>query len=203
MKCNKNKKSCQNERNTMEPHLKTIDIVASIICKAAKHVLESGTQKKINYSSTLQNIPKVTMKPEMGCFVQFSGDYNGLVVLNLSAEAAMTLYKNYMTAMGLPEDELAKNYTSSEVADSIGEMTNQIMGLAMRMIEDRYELTSFCGQPKALALSSPITLLIDSDDRDNRRMVFSIDRDKFNIELAMEQTEFILTRSKRPSPKRG
>jgi len=185
----------------MDPKLTTVDIVARIVCTAAKHVLEASTQKKVNYSSTLQQIPKVSMKPEMGCFVQFSGDYNGLVVINLSPETTMKLYTSYMTAMGLPEDELAKNYTSSEVADSIGEMTNQIMGMAMRMIEDRYDLTSLCGQPKALAVASPITLIIDSDERVNRRMVLSIDRHKFNIELAMEKTEFIPTRKSTASRK--
>jgi CheY-specific phosphatase CheX len=173
---------------------KTIDQVAGIICKATKHVLESGSKKKINYSSTLQAIPKITMKPQMGCFVQFTGDYNGLMVINLSGETALILYKSYMITMGLPEEELAKNYTSNEVADSIGEMTNQIMGLTMRMVQDKFKLTSFCGQPKALALMQPITLVLSPGDFDNRRLVFKMERQQFNIELAMEQTEFILTR---------
>jgi hypothetical protein len=97
--------------------------------------------------------------------------------------------------MGLPEEELAKNFTSHDVADSIGEMTNQIMGLTMRMIQDKFNLTSFCGQPKALALMQPITLVLNTGDLDNRRLVFNMERHQFNIELAMEQTEFILKRN--------
>jgi CheY-specific phosphatase CheX len=174
---------------------KTIDQVAGIICKATKHVLESSTRKKVNYSSTLQAIPQITMKPELGCFVQFTGDYNGLMVVNLSGDTALSLYCNYMLTMGLPEEELAKNFTSHDVADSIGEMTNQIMGLTMRMIQDKFNLTSFCGQPKALALMQPITLVLNTGDLDNRRLVFNMERHQFNIELAMEQTEFILKRN--------
>lgn len=170
----------------------TIDIVADVLCKATKHVLESCTKKNIKYSNTYQKIEKVTLKPDVGCFVQFSGDYNGLAVLNFSKEAAVLLYQSYMMAMGIPENELARDFTSNEVSDSIGEMTNQLMGLLMRSVEDKFGLSSFCGQPKALSLITPITLIIDSDFRENRRVVFNVDHYKFHIELALEKTEFIV-----------
>jgi len=168
-----------------------IDIISNILGDTTKKILEANTQKKILYSKTMLSIPKVSLRPEIGCFVQFYGDYNGLVVLNFSAESAMIIYKNYMTLMGIPEKELALNFTSVEVPDSIGELINQILGASMKVIEDRYDLTAACGQPKALILNSAITLSIDSDFRDNRRIVFNIERRKFYMELAMESTEFI------------
>jgi hypothetical protein len=131
------------------------------------------------------------MKPEIGCFVPFTGDYNGLVVMNFSAAAAMLLYKNYMMSMGLPEEELASEYTHIEVPDSIGEMVNQIMGKITKLTEDSFGLTAHCGQPKALVLSSSIILTIDTDYRENRRLSFSINNEKFYFELAMESAEFI------------
>ncbi len=173
----------------------TIDIIADVLCKATKHVLEASAKRTIKYSSTFQKIPKVSLKPDVGCFVQFSGDYNGLAVLNFSKEAAVLLYQSYMKAMGIPENELAKEFTSNEVSDSIGEMTNQVMGLLMRTVEDKFELSSFCGQPKALSLITPITLVLDSAFSENRRLSFNVDHYRFHIELAMEQTEFI-TRKK-------
>lgn len=176
----------------MQTQQATIDMVSDVLCKATKHVLETSTKKTIKFSNTFQKIAKVTLKPDVGCFVQFSGDYNGLAVLNFSKEAAVLLYQSYMKAMGIPENELAREFTSNEVSDSIGEMTNQIMGLLMRSVEDKFELSSFCGQPKALSLITPITLIIDSDFRENRRIVFTVDQHRFHIELAMEQTEFIL-----------
>ena len=77
----------------------------------------------------------MSLRPEIGCFVQFNGDYSGLVVVNFSAGAAMDLYRSYMLVMGMPESELAKDATSAEVVDTMGEMTNQFMGKAMQMVE--------------------------------------------------------------------
>ncbi|MFZ5775577.1 MAG: DUF3334 family protein [Thermodesulfobacteriota bacterium] len=169
----------------------TIDVVADIFCQATQKTLEKGTRRTIKYSKTIQVIPKVTLRPEVGCFVQFSGDYNGLVVVNFSAEAAMELYRSYMISMGLPESELAKDHTSNEVVDTMGEMTNQMMGKAMQMVESRFDLTSFIGQPKALSLNTAITLTPDINFQDSRRMVFSIDTHRFYMEMALEQTEFV------------
>jgi len=175
-----------------------IDVVAASFCGAVKQVLESSTKQSIRFSTTIQSVPKVSLRPDVGCFVQFSGDYNGLVVVNLSGVAAMSLYKGYMTSMGLPENELAKDYTANEVPDSIGEMTNQFMGHAMRIVENKFDLTSFFGQPKALSLSSAIELHIQTDFIDNRRVVFMInDLHRFYLELSMERSEFISLGKKR------
>ena len=169
----------------------TIDIIAEIFCQAVKKTLEKSTKKAIKYSKTIQVIPKVSLRPEVGCFVQFNGDYNGLVVVNFSAGAAMELYRSYMLAMGMPENELAKDSPSAEVVDTMGEMTNQFMGKAMQMVEGRFDLTSYIGQPKALSLNTAITLTPDLDFQDNRRLVFSLDTHRFYMEMALERTEFI------------
>ena len=168
-----------------------IDALTAIALQAVKKVLETNTKLPIKASSTVQRVPKVSMRPEIGCFVPFTGDYNGLVVMNFSAGAAMLLYKSYMVSMGLPEDELAKEYTNVEVPDSIGEMVNQIMGKITKLTEDSFGLSAYCSQPKALALNSAIILTIDTDYRENRRLSFAINNEKFYFELAMETSEFI------------
>jgi len=169
----------------------TIDVLADIFCQAAKKTLEKSTGKAIRYSRTIQVIPDVGLKPDIGCFVQFSGDYGGLAIFNFSAPAAMELYRSYMLAMGLPENELAGEFTSAEVVDTIGEMTNQIMGKAMQMVESRFELTSYIGQPKALALNTAITLTPDLDYKDSRRLVFSLETYRFYMEMSLERTQFV------------
>ena len=175
----------------MKNNIETIDYVASLFCQAVKKTLEKSTKKSVKFSHTFQSIPKVKLKPEVGCFVQFSGDYDGLVVMNFTGGAAMDLYRSYMIAMGMPESDLAKEPTSNEVVDTMGEMTNQIMGKAMQMVESKYDLTSFFGQPKSLALNSSITLTPDLDFQNNRRIVFTIGTSRFHMELALEKTEFI------------
>ncbi len=175
----------------MDKKIVTVDIIASLFAQGVQKTLEKSTKKKVKYSKTFIAIPKVCLKPEVGSFVQFSGDYNGLVILNFSAGAALNLYRSYMITMGLPESELAKESTSSEVVDTIGELTNQIMGRSMRNVETKFDLTSYFGQPKALALNSAITLTPDLNYSDNRRISFSVGTDRFHLEVAIEKMEFI------------
>jgi len=177
---------------SMEKETKTIDIVAEIFSQATKKILEKSTGQKISYSPTLQDIPKVRLCPDIGCFVQFNGDYSGLVVMNYNANAAMSVYKNYMLNMGLPENELAKESTSTEVVDTIGEITNQIMGRSVYLVENKYQLSSYFGQPKSLALNSAITLTPDLYYHESRRISFSIGTSRFYMELSLEKTEFII-----------
>lgn len=169
----------------------TINVIAMILRNAVLRVIGSIGSAKVKCSSTIQKVPKVSIRPDIGCFVPFNGDYNGLVVVNLSSAAAMEIYKTYMTSMGIPENELARDDTSSEVPDTIGELTNQIMGQSLSMIEEKFDLSAYCSQPKALSLNSTITLTIDSDYRDNRRIAFSVNGHRFYMELAMETLEFI------------
>ncbi len=95
--------------------------------------------------------------------------------------------------MGIPKDELASSISSPEVPDTIGEITNQLMGQLTKEIEEKFHLNAFFGQPKALTLNSSITLVIDSDYGENRRLSFKIGNYSFRVELAMEHTEFLIT----------
>lgn len=170
----------------------SIDEISKIFLTTARHTLETLTKQKVAYSKTIQKTPKVSMKPDLTCFVQFNGDYNGLVVINFSEDAALEIYNSYMKAMGMPEEELVSSISSPEVTDTIGELTNQIMGQLTREIEEKHELNADFGQPKALTLNSSITLVIDSDYGENRRLSFKIGNYSFRIEIAMEHTEFVI-----------
>ncbi|WP_300459329.1 DUF3334 family protein [Desulfobacula sp.] len=175
----------------MPEPMASIDEISKLFLKTAQRTLQTVTQQDVTYSSTIQKIPKTSMKPDLTCFVQFNGDYNGLVVINFSANAAFEIYTSYMTAMGMPKEELATTVSDPDVTDTIGEITNQIMGQLTREIEGQYNLNALIGQPKALTLNSSITLVIDSDYRENRRLSFKIGHYNFRIEIAMEHTEFV------------
>ncbi len=170
----------------------SIDEISKIFLKTGQQTLETLTKQDVIYAKTIQKIPKVSMKPDLACFVQFNGDYNGLVVINFSEDAALEIYNSYMKVMGMPEEELASSISSPEVTDTIGEITNQIMGQLTKDIEDMHELNADFGQPKALTLNSSITLVIDSDYGENRRLSFKIGNYSFRIEIAMERAEFII-----------
>jgi len=168
-----------------------IDEIAKIFLTTTQKTLETGTGQVITFSSTIQDIPRVSMKPDVTSFVQFDGDYTGLVILNFSAEAAFEIYKKYMLAMGMPENELAASVRDSEVTDTIGEITNQLMGQLIKEVEEKFTLNAEFGQPKALTLNAAITLLIDAHFAENRRLSFKINNYSFRIEIAMEHTQFI------------
>lgn len=172
----------------------TLNAIASLFCLSTKEILETSTGGEISYAKTIQKIPMVHLKPEIGCFVLFSGDYSGIMIMNFSAKAAMALYRKAMLKMGLPEEELATEYTSDDVVDHIGETINQIIGDVRRRIEDNYELVSSNTQPKAIALTTSMVLSIDAHDMEkelSRRLSFKVDGHSFHIELSLEKTEFI------------
>ncbi len=178
----------------MAARLSTINQVARIFCEAVKDVLEAATDSKISFSPTIQNIPSISLKPDVGCFVQFAGDYSGLFIMNLSGDAALEIYRRSLTYMGLPESDLADDYASDEVVNCIGELINQIIGKARSMVEQEYGLTAENNQPKAITISTAITLSIATmlDKPRCRRLSFKTqDNRPFYVEMNMEQTEFI------------
>jgi CheY-specific phosphatase CheX len=172
----------------------TIDIISELFCKAVKEIFEASTGTTIKYAPTIQRVPSISLKPDLGCFVQFAGDYSGLIIMNFAGDTASELYHRAMTFMGMPE-EIEKEYTSEEVVNFIGEMVNQIIGNARRKIEARYGLTASNSQPKAITISSEINMSIASTlvDRPRcRRLSFRTEQGhRFYIEMSMEQTEFI------------
>jgi chemotaxis protein CheY-P-specific phosphatase CheC len=172
----------------------TLNRISGIFCEATKDVISSSTGKDVTYANTIQKIPSIHLRPEIGCFVLFSGDYSGLMIMNFSSESAVTIYREYMLNMGLPEEELAKEHTADDVVDSIGEMINQIIGKVRSEVEKQYGLVATNTQPKAIALTTSIVLTIDAQEVDKelcRRLSFKIDGQSFHIEISLEKTEFI------------
>lgn len=175
---------------------KTVDVVAEIFGRATSEVMSTATGVQVYFAHTIQQIPNIHLKPDIGCFVQFGGDYSGLMIINFSRNAAMEYYRQSMLGMGLPEEELAIDYASDEVVDSIGEVVNQIVGKARQQIQEQYGLSAYNNQPKAISILDSVTLTIDSLNLHRnqcRRLSFMIaNKDSFHIELFIEQTEFIL-----------
>ncbi len=181
----------ENSLSSSQNSTASIDEISKIFLKTAQKMFETSTLQEVSYASVIQAIPKVAMRPDLTSFVQFDGDYAGLVILNFTAGAALEIYKTYMTTMGIPEDELDVSISSPEVADTIGELTNQLMGQLVKEVEDVFDLNASFGQPKALTMNRAITLVIDGLSAQNRRLSMKIGTYSFMIELAMEHTEFI------------
>lgn len=164
------------------------------LCQSVTNVLGKATDSPVHYSAMVQKISKTSLKPDFACFVLFDGGFSGLVVINFSAQAALEVYQQYMSTMGMPMEELATLHTSDEVADTLGELMNQIVGDFTSKVRHSLQTSITQSQPKMIALNKNITVSVDSNiDRPQaRRVTFSTAKNNiFYLELAMEKTEFI------------
>ncbi len=176
------------------PQIDTINEVTKDMCYSTKDVLEAATMSTITFSPTIQKIPSTQMRPDVGCFVQFAGDFSGLVIMNFAGAAAVEIYQKYMRAIGFPEEELRTSHTHDEVADSIGELVNQIIGKLRRNIENRYGIVVNHNQPKVVTIAKTLMISIATEiSRPKcRRVSFKTeDNHPFYVELGMEHTQFI------------
>lgn len=188
----------------------TVNDISQIFGEATVNIIEKSSGTEVYFSPTIQKVQSIHLKPDIGCFVQFSGDYTGLAIINFTRDAAMDFYRKSMLYVGLPEDELAIDHTSDEVVDSIGEMVNQIVGNARLVIQEKYGLSAYNSQPKGICLVESIMLSIDSPTTQRnqcRRLSFKMSgKHPFHIELFLEYTEFIIIdpdRIKKDKPKSG
>ncbi len=98
---------------------KTTDDVLLILWKSVQKVLSQTTKTDIQYSPTVQKITKTCLKPDIGCFVLFEGAFSGLVIINMSAGAAVEIYSNYMKQMGFKDNERLFSALMSEILSKI------------------------------------------------------------------------------------
>jgi len=171
----------------------TEDILVSL-CDSVTKVLTMATHSQIHYSAMVQRISKTCLKPDIGCFVLFDGGFSGLVIINLSAQAAMELYERYMLNMGLPKESLASSFTSDEVANVMGELMNQIVGDFTSKVGRELQTHITQNQPKMLAINKQVMLSVDAnlDKPEARRVTFYTGGGNiFYLELAIDHTEFI------------
>ncbi len=175
-------------------HVVSTDDILLMLCKAITGVLSTATGSNIKYSAMVQKIQKTCLKPDLGCFVLFDGGFSGLVVINFTAPAALELYKSYMSNMGMPEDELAVQHTSDEVANVLGELMNQMVGDFTSTVGKELLTSINQNQPKMLTINKEVMLSINTNlDRPQaRRVTFTTNNNNiFYLELAMDKTEFI------------
>ncbi len=179
----------------MQEHsLRTVDKVAKIFCCAVKEVIDTSSGMSVSYAPTIQDVPSISLKPDLGCFVQFTGDYSGLFIMNLSKAASVEIYTKAMNFMGLPEEEISSDFDSDEVVNYVGEIINQVIGKARQKIETIYGLSANNNQPKAITISSAITLSVATmlDKPECRKIAFRTDDgNPFYVEMNLEKTEFI------------
>ena len=172
----------------------TTDDILLTLCQAVNGVLSAAGNPAISHSPMVQKIQKTCLRPDLGCFVLFDGGFSGLVIINLTAPAALEIYRKYMMSMGMPENELAQFHTSDEVGNVMGELMNQIVGDFTNKVRLDLHTSINQSQPKMMAINKQVQILINTqlDQPQARRVTFSTpEHNIFYMELAMDKTEFI------------
>ncbi len=172
----------------------TTDDILVTLCQSFTEVLSSASGNNISYSAMVQKITRTCLRPDIGCFVLFDGGFSGIVVANFTAPAAMEIYKDYMTTMGMPESELATNHMSDDVSNIMGELMNQMVGDFTGKVRRQLHTSISQNQPKMIALNKLVQISVDTamDRPQARRVTFTTQNQNiFYLELAMDKTEFI------------
>lgn len=191
---------------TTDDTLGTNDLLVTL-CTSVTRVLSMATNSQVQYSAVVQRIKKTYLKPDIGCFVLFDGGFSGLVIINLSADAAMELYRSYLLNMGLSKDDLANSHTADEVSNVMGELMNQVVGDFTGKVRREMQTHITQNQPKMLVLNRQVMLSVDAnlDQPEARRVSFYTSNNNiFYLELAIDRTEFVklydFTPQERPDP---
>ena len=102
-----------------------------------------------------------------------------------------------MRNMGMPESEISQSYMSDDVANVLGELTNQMVGDFTFKVREQLQTHISQSQPKMMAITKLVHISVDTamDRPQMRRVTFSTATNKiFYLEFAMDKTEFIQLR---------
>jgi chemotaxis protein CheY-P-specific phosphatase CheC len=181
------------KKNSEEMTIVNSEDIFRILCNSVRSVLSSTTNSAITFSPMIQAVEKTCLKPDIGCFVLFGGDFTGLVVMNFSKEAAMDIYRGYLLSMGMPEEEIAVNYTADEVSSSLGELMNQCIGRFRSDLERETSIYISQNQPKMLVITEAVFIAIDAaiDKPQLRKISFKTAAgNRFYLEASMGDIKF-------------
>jgi CheY-specific phosphatase CheX len=186
-------KTMMEEQPTGQKIIATNDVVR-ILCSSVQSVLSSTIKNTISISPMVKEIENTCLKPDIGCFVLFQGDFSGLIIINFTKDAAMEIYRSYMIGMGMPEDNLAQNHTSDEVGNSLGELLNQCVGKFRVDLESKTGIFVSHNQPKMLVVSESVQIAIETGierKQQLRQISFkTVSGSRFYLEVALSEIKF-------------
>jgi len=181
------------ETQPLEANVISTDDVVKILCSSVQSVLSSTTRSAVSISPMVKELENTCLKPDIGCFVLFQGDFSGLIIINFTREAALEIYRNYMIGMGMPEDDLARNHTTDEVASSLGELLNQCVGKFRFDLEGRTGIFVNQNQPKMLVVNESVQIAIEMGiERQQLRQISLTtgNGNRFYLEVALPEIKF-------------
>ena len=164
--------------------------IARIFAHVTQDLLQKTTKHKYHVSSTIMQIPNVKLGGDISSFVTFYGDYNGLLVLNFEGAAALEIVNSSLLGMGLGEADLPKNFSSDEVRNNIGELTNQIIGAIRSNLQHKFDVAAKANIPAVVPIKLAIGITVETKgqvDMECMRVVFTTpSNNRFYMEITIE-----------------
>lgn len=164
--------------------------IARLFAQVLQELLQKTTGKRFHISTTIMQIPGIKLSGDISSFVTFYGDYNGLLVFNFEGKAALEVVNSMLLGMGLGEEDLPTNFTSDEVRNNIGEITNQGIGKIRSVIQQKYDIAAKANIPAVVPINVPLDLSMETkghSDMECIRVVFTTEKNnRFYMELALE-----------------
>lgn len=133
--------------------------IANLFGKAVQEMIQRSCRLHLHQSKTAQFISAIQISEDLGAFVSFHGNYNGLMVMNFEGNAALEIVQESLITLGMPKEEIPSHYTSDDVRSSIGELVNHIIGKARTMVQHEYDLVAHATIPAVVPVTNPIGLI--------------------------------------------
>lgn len=172
---------------------------STFFSKATQDTIKTATGLEINVSNTYQRIQHIMIAGDIGSFVSFKGDYNGILIMNFSGDAAIEIVSAYLKTMEMPDKDIPKDHTSEDVRNNIGEIVNQIIGRCRQLIQQRYDLSAKANIPAVVPITTPIGLTLESALTEGQECVrvsmSTPSSNRFYIELSMEPSQLVEIKS--------
>lgn len=169
--------------------------IAEVFQKAAIETIARSCHVAVTVSKTAQLIPAVEISKQVGSFVSFTGNYNGLMVINFEGETALELVSASLRAMGMPESEIPGHALADDVLSSIGELTNHIVGKARNSMQQKYDLVARSNIPAVVPVTTPIGLVFKGgglEESECVRLSFRTpNNNQFHMEICSEPAQFV------------
>lgn len=170
--------------------------IAQLFGRTVQDIILRSCKLKVKLSKTAQFIPSLQLNEEIGAFVAFYGNYNGLMVMNFQGGAALEIVRASLLNMGMSEAEVPTHHTSEDVRNGIGEVVNHIVGMARIVVQNKYDLSADAHIPGVVSLCQPIGLTFESklgrEDPCVRLSFTTPAQHRFQLELTMEASRLTL-----------
>ncbi len=113
--------------------------------------------EKFSVAPTFTIVKAAETRHKVTSLLDFTGAINGFVILNYSSDAALDVVSVFLQGMGMSKEDCPK-FVGEDAANTLGEITNQVLGGFRRNLEKTYGMKSSSGTPITMIMNTMFNL---------------------------------------------